>query len=587
MITITHNKQTLLLAFSIGFAYLTGILSISHDLPSNADFFPNLQASFFLVAGLVVWFVFSWRQSYKVQQFSLSSITWLYLAVVVGLQPVLNDISYPDGLVFGVASLFLMFSLSVAVANVANKKILVNSWAIVLVVGAGLTFFTQLAQVFAWQGLWGTLVMPPQVNRAFGNIGQPNQAAYILALGMAAVLYGVKLNQSCGRANQWVRYFLLASLFLSLAVGLGLTASRGGLILAVAAVVGYGVFFQNTLKTRLISVVVAAVLVTVGYNLGAGFMQAQLHMPTAVERMSQDTFSLRVYQFQQAWVIFLQDPLLGIGWRNFAKGGLENAQQLDWFVYNNHSHFFVSHLASELGVVGLVVLVPLAIIVVKNLTINLPAEKAMAMLVVGLTLLYSCSEYPLWFVRFLLVFVVFLAVLDDSNYKLKFNYKPVFAIVHIGLLLAVVYYYVAYKKYSHVAYTLANPSLTATQQLQLFQTLPNVVGFNQYQEMILYYLLEPSAVNSAQKAAVGERVLAMYPSRDYIVKQATFLAFSGQQQRALTLYQAACVYDFAKQCADVARYLTDVAALEPQHFAAINQRFYQWRQQYPIKTQLE
>lgn len=567
----------------VGMAYLIGILSTSHLLPSNNDFLPNLQASFFVAMGLAIWFLFS-----KVKGLSVSSLTWLYLMLLVAIQPLISKISYPDGLIFSVGSLFLVACVGVVINNLQYKKAMVTISVALLLLGSLLTLATQIIQVLDWQSFFGRWITSvEQDGRPFGNVGQPNQAAYILSMGMAGLLYFThKVKTFPDRKQQLWAYFVLVVGFLGLSLGLGLTSSRGGFILSICAVLGYAIFFQNTLKVRITFVAIFSVVFLCGYNLGASLLQTQVNYATAVERFTNDTFSLRYYQLQEAWLIFLQNPIFGAGWRNFAQTGVEVAEQLPWFSYSNHSHFFISNIASELGILGLMALIPLAIIIVKNFKFNLPDEKAIAMVIVGLTLLYSCSEYPLWFFRFLVIFALFLAVLDDSKFSLSLDYKFVIGLVNVFIVVAVGFYYFIYYQYQYATYVLTSKEFSEIQKIEIYENLPSTFGFSQYKELMLFYLMQPSEEQIEEKIELGNRVISIYPSREYIIKQADLLAVDKQTQNALTLYKAACVFDFAVECTGLAEYLQELQVLQPQKFTTINTQFTAWRQANPDKTGL-
>ena len=86
-----HNVA-LLVAWVIGLAYATGVMTVHRYYPSLVDFVPNLESALVLFVGLVAVFVLL-----PIRRMGLDSVFWLLLLLLIALQPMLSDIPYPDG----------------------------------------------------------------------------------------------------------------------------------------------------------------------------------------------------------------------------------------------------------------------------------------------------------------------------------------------------------------------------------------------------------------------------------------------------------------------------------------------------------
>lgn len=582
-----------ILAYFIGLAYLLGILNYMHLLPSKRNLNIGLQVLLILSVGLaIVWS----QRDFVFRRLGWSALMWLFLLLLVLIQPLVNSIAYPDALIFTVGALVFALLLSVTVYQIKDKASFTRTLSWFILIGALLEYLTQLAQLLQWTFLFHNLVYPvPAGGRPIGNIVQPNQAAFIYAMGIAAVCYLQDIKVTREIATQQMttlipKRWLTLSFGLSvgiLASGIAISASRTGMVLGIAAIIGYYLFNEDMIKQRLTKAGLFTALSVVGYMLGSYLLSSYSPTQSAVNKIATTTAteSLRGYQLEQALFIFKDNPLFGIGWGNFASSALVYAEQLPWMSTTDHSHFIVSNIASELGVIGLLVFIPFIYIIWKNIRLGLQPSSAFVLSILGVITLYSFSEYPLWYFYFLMLFAVFLALADIKMSDVQINLKRILTALLIVISLLSVYYYQAFMQYNKVA-DLTTLEIPDEQKLALVTELNTPYGFTQYKEYLLYHSLSVSSEQLDEKIAIGDRVVSLFPAPSLMMRQGLLYGLKGDSEANLKLFKAACLFEFATDCATVQDALVDARDSQPIYYQQTLEEFLAWREANPEQTGL-
>lgn len=588
-----HIKSGQILAYFIGFAYMLGILNYMHLLPSKRNLNIGLQVLLVLSIGLaIVWS----QRDFVFRRLGWSALMWLFLLLLVLIQPLVNTIAYPDALIFTVGALIFILLLSVTVYQIEDKASFTRTLSWFVLIGALLEYLTQLAQLLQWTFLFHNLVYPvPAGGRPIGNIVQPNQAAFIYAMGIAAVCYlqdikvtreGATQQMTTLISQRWLTLLFGLSVGI-LASGIAISASRTGMILGIAAIIGYYLLNERPLKQRLTKAGLFTALSLVGYVLGGYLLSSYSPTQSAVNKIATTTAteSLRGYQLEQALFIFKDNPLFGIGWGNFASSALVYAEQLPWMSTTDHSHFIVSNIASELGVIGLLVFIPFIYIIWKNIRLGLQPSSAFVLSILGVITLYSFSEYPLWYFYFLMLFAVFLALADIEMSALQINLKRIFTALLVVISLLSVYYYQAFMSYNKVA-DLTTLEIPDEQKLALVTELNTPYGFTQYKEYLLYHSLSVSSEQLDEKIAIGDRVVSLFPAPSLMMQQGLLYGLKGDSEANLKLFKAACLFEFATDCATVQDTLIDARDSQPTYYQQTLEAFLAWREANPEQTGL-
>lgn len=563
-----NNKKIVFFTLFIAVSYFIGIFSLSHLLPSHRDFLPNLQSAVFAIVAIILWFY----KSKAIEQIGLSSIVYLYLTALLILQPLINQIFYPDSLLFVIVEMTLALFISLAIVNMTDreKNTLSIGVTYMLLIGAIITSLIILLQFFSKDGYMFGLVMPTK-DRYYGNVAQPNQAAFILAIGLLVAQYLLL------KIKYW--YLLLSALFI---LAIAMTASRGGLILAIFALVVFPLLFNQSKVKKLKNITINILFFSLIYFLSIFAMESPevSRSSNAIQRFSQEGLSLRIYQFEQAWILFKENIVTGVGWGNYSVASIDKATVLPWFDYGTNSHFLLSQVGSELGVLGLVIFIPLLYLLLKNFSFQMTETKVVIYSVVLLTLLYSMSEYPLWFMRYFIVFIVCLSLIETSVYKVAIKQRchSLIALFSFILLIGSVYYYLQYQIYSKAAYAL-NSNMSVVDKKEIYTKLPKVFGFSAYRESFLYGFLDYDSLGLNGKVGLGERTMSYYFSQDILVKQGIYYTLVSDRSNSLQMFQAACVQDFSKKCNDVTNTLNYLYQQNPKSFKTVYDDYKFWLNQ--------
>lgn len=566
-------------AVILGLAYFYGVLSTQHYAPSILDLYIGLGITIALCTGLLIVILYS-----KIVHVSYTTIICVFFTLLIVCQPLISVIDYSDSLLFPFNALLLMTCLSIVITNIESKSIIIAALLASLYLGGILTVCTQLLQLFSSsypEWLESLVFYGTDSTRPYGNVGQPNQAAYIIAMALIAANYWflrVK-NQSQLPIVFWITLLIVSVVFLG--IGQGLSSSRGGLILSLVACLGTVILYQASLKKRLLFFSFILALITFGNWLGTKLLlNYAVFQQTALDRVISTNTSrpLRWYLQEQAWLTFSTDWLTGAGWNNLPKVALANAESLNRFVFATNTHFLPSQIAAELGLIGIVGLLGLGFVIFRGVfrsNHNLET-KTMTILII-LSLLYACSEYPFWYMRFLLLFTCLVALLDNTKLRVKFRIKPIMMTYLIVLLIGSVFYMNSYRQYVAVDNLIKRADVKDYEAQILVEQLNNIYGFSKFKEVMMFRELPVNSSNIKPFIALGNRVISNYLDPDLITRQAMLLALDNQNQESLKLYKAACLYEFFKYCGQVENELRGLSFNQPKIFFAIYNDFETWR----------
>lgn len=576
----SSKRNEIILSVLIGLAYLYGVLSPQHYLPSVLDLYISLGVASTVCFGIILYLIRG-----KLDKLSYTSVLCIFFAAVIVIQPVINTIDYSGRLLFPVGSLLLMAVLSMVIANIKDKSILIMSLMLALYFGGIFTVISQLLQLLPLSyPMWlEPFIFTNGINntRPYGNVGQPNQAAFIIAMAIVASGYLCIYVRALYHRFSLVLSigFLLSLLFL--AVGLGLTSSRGGLILAVVACIGLALIYVQHIFKKVAVLITLLSLFSLGNYFGTYLLRSYGAFKTsAMERIitSSTTRPLRWYQQEQAWQVFSHDWITGAGWGNLPKAILSHHESLNWFVFATHTHFLPTQLAAELGVLGLVIGGVLAFILIKILIkMQYSFENKVILTLIIINLLYASSEYPFWYIRFLLIFTCLMALADTSIIAIKFNIKPAIFVALAAIFSLSIFYIVSYRQYIAVDSLIRRNDVSAIEAQQLVIHLPNIYGFGYFKEVMLFKVIEVNDDNFDFSLSLGDRVINNYLDPNLMIKQATLLALGGKPFDSLYLYKAACHYNFYEYCSEVTKKLEGLSQSKPELFSDIFIDYLAWK----------
>jgi O-antigen ligase len=265
-----------------------------------------------------------------------------------------------------------------------------------------------LLQYFGAADAFHPWVSHAQLGEAYGNLRQRNQLASLMAIGLAALLWFVRRDWGWGRA---------AVPLLLLAAASAASASRTGALQWVLLLV-MALLWRGSARRRMLAVagvglaayVIAAVslpwLLSYGWGVSGSGVFARFG--------TSDGCAGRGVLWGNVLHLIGQHPWIGWGW-----GELDYAHYITLYdgprfcdILDN-GHSLPLHLAVELGV-------PVAVAVCGALAWALlrlspwretDSTRQLALSVVGVILLHSLLEYPLWYGPFQLAFGLSVGVL--------------------------------------------------------------------------------------------------------------------------------------------------------------------------------
>jgi O-antigen ligase len=250
------------------------------------------------------------------------------------------------------------------------------------------------------------LAVPPGY-APFANLGQPNQLATLLALGLASLLFLYE------RRALAAAYAVAAAAVLTLA--LVITQSRTGLLLWTVAVAWHWVFARRVgLRTPRLAIVLFALGWLVLYPLWPRLVTVM-----GFENLASAASRLRPGPRPVLWSQMLEAigsrPWLGYGWNQTSFAQVPIAAHSRSLRFADSAHNLVLDLAIWNGV-------PLALAIVGVATWwllragvrlrSVPA--AFAFLTVLLFLAHSMVEFPLYFLYFLVPFAIAIGIVSDD-----------------------------------------------------------------------------------------------------------------------------------------------------------------------------
>ena len=194
--------------------------------------------------------------------------------------------------------------------------------------------------------------------RAFGHFDQPNPfAGYLTTILPMAVCMAL-----CRQNAPWFRWFALGSSAL-LALGIGLSQSRGAWLGALVAATCLLLAWSGFTRRLLIPAVLASVL-------GVALAVSGLLPASILDRISQtiqyfgvfdvrtveltsDNWAIveRMAHWQAGWYMFLDHPWLGVGAGNYA-AAYPDYYVSSWVEALGHAHNYYLNMLAELGVIG-------------------------------------------------------------------------------------------------------------------------------------------------------------------------------------------------------------------------------------------
>ena len=502
------------------------------------------------------------------------------LIVVLLVQLALGRVAY-----FGQALLYSLYFLFATLLMMLGARLrdcfglarVSRALAIFLLIGAELNAVIGVLQHFQWHTFLDPVIAQDLSAGIYGNLAQPNHYADYLALGLISL--GLLFQQ---RSIKTVFAILLT---LPLLFAMTLSGSRSTwLYLALMIFMAWWLARREaTIKPLLrYSLLLVAGLVLMHLLVQMHFMAGGGNGTNTVQRLltyngGGDTGgSIRLYLWHEALLMFTQSPLLGIGfgqfaWHHFQLLPLLQANNISG-LYNN-AHNLVFQMAAVAGIAGLLaLLVPLGIWLHGTRRAALSGAHWWGYSMLGVLVIHSLLEYPLWYAYFVGVAAVLLGAFDETRYRLELHNigrLSLLVIVLLGLF-TLIQLRIGYQQLKNtLALRPVSGSIAATYPL-IRSGL--IAAYNQpllspYAEMYMFTYTELNADRIGEKVALGANVVRYLPIAPVVYRQALFLAQDGQLVQAEQLWEQA-VWSYPWD-GEAHQFLADLAEKDPAHFSAL------------------
>ncbi|MCH7314053.1 Wzy polymerase domain-containing protein [Acinetobacter sp. ANC 3882] len=546
------ERENLLYIF-ITLSFLYGILSYQHYSPSFHDFYIHAFVFLFINAGLFLFFLRKDVNIYANQFF------WVLILFTLFIQPIFNKIIYVDGLIFPLAIIFSMLSLSIAISNLKDKEKFISKIAGTLILGAIFLQITQFFHIFKINFFVEMMRLPLQLERFSGNLFQPNQTAFIFIMAVISVMYLFREKR-----KSLLKYFLI----FIFSLGVSFTVSRSGFLIVLFCVLIFN-FFYNFLNNVFVFKLKDLFFSALGLLLGLFLYPYFSSNADIVDRANMSLEDPRISLFHRTWLIISEHPIMGVGWKNFSSAGLEHFSELRWFSSTDHSHFIFGQLLSEFGLLGVLITFLFLFIFFKNIKIKSLDQLYVFTIIISI-ISYSLFEFPLWQLRYLIVFSIFLSLFDGWR-KVFYSTSKAYILSAISLIFCFfsLYYIHEYKKVSYLYdYTVRSDISLKNKVLEISKIEP-IFGFGFFNDIIVYEILSSGNFELSKKIEVGDRLVHYIPSYTYLVRHATNLAEAGNYESSNYYFSASCHYNFGVQCERTKKYLRELSIYNPKDFETI------------------
>ena len=378
--------------------------------------------------------------------FPWSAVPFVGLAILIAAQLALRMPQYPASGLLGVGELAIAGALAVAGANVTRQGGLRSSMDAVatgLMLALAANFAAVLIERAGFEVYIHQLAPREVPERALGLMGQPNTLGVLAVLSWTAAYY----RWTTGALR--LTFYWLATVMACVIVVA--SASRAALL---CFLVVWMMTYWTVARAAPLSLDASRLSAAQGSWRGRRLLgwsavlllAVQLlwklvpHGAAQVSSAARTTVSPRLELIADAWTLWLNNPLMGVGFGQFSAARLVQASTTMLEPNAAHAHNLVMHLLAELGAVGLLLcVVPIAFVARSWLSrrrlIAVEPELYLATSVTLILLVYSLFEWPLWCAFFLFPLAFMLGCLPQGYWRYRAS-KSI-GVIRTGVWIAV------------------------------------------------------------------------------------------------------------------------------------------------------
>ncbi len=467
----------------------------------------------------------------------------LALCGVLLLHLVLLKAAYPQQILM--AFLYLLWAAALMLLGSSlRREVGLTSLGVTLawfvVAGGVLNALAGILQHYEARGFLEAVIATKIGNRVYGNLVQANHFADHIALAQVSLV----LLSAWGRIPVVAAALLSSLLLFALAVAGSISVLL--YLVAMAALAAF-LYRKDNKKAEHTRLLVFSVLLIPGFALAQALAQspwfsAPTPLTTGAERLLEPVTGTgaRLQLWRDAWLMFVQSPLLGAGhgqfiWQHFLLAGTLDGPPLA--AYANNAHNIFLQFLAETGLLGAAVLLGGGVLWLwdlRRLAFDLASWWLLALLaIMGI---HSMLEYPLWHAYFLGMASILLGAGETRLLKLK-QPQVVRAGVAVLLLTGWISAFSLLYNYYILEVSLFPRSRNAPRAEldRAHRDLLSVHGslLTPYVELAFARALDLDTHNLEQKIEFSSRVMRFAPSPVIAYQHAALLAIKGDQSQAV------------------------------------------------------
>ena len=467
-------------------------------------------------------------------------LMFLGFAMLMVLQIALGRAVYGQLNLLG--ALYVLWAAALAMlgnrlAEVFGAATFAAALAWFLVAGTLISALIGLVQLFGVHTPVAPLMLPQIHGRIYANTGQPNHLASYLCLGLASAGY----LWSTRRLGLVLAVTVCATL-------LGVLATSGSravwlyaaAFLVFSAVMGLLRPSSEFKRLLIFSIAIVGGLLAAQWVMAGLMPQPSIAVETMGARVQTEGMSspIRMRFWNEAWMMFRDAPVFGIGfkqfaWNNFLLAGKIPGAAPDEGVID-HAHNLIFQIAAEFGVSGLIVL--LGGLgwwgwSMRRAQIDPPLWWMAAVL--GVLGLHSMLEYPLWYAYFLGIAAVVMGAAEGKASK-AYDRPGGRLILSAAVLLGAFAFANVYRDYrvmqSLQRGAISEPTSASGPGDGSVPVLLDMQRSSLFAPFIEFALARRMLLNQEHledKIVLNQRAMQFQPSNDFAYRQAFLLALSG------------------------------------------------------------
>jgi O-antigen ligase len=392
-------------------------------------------------------------------------------------------------------------------------------------------------QFFDIERAFYPLVNLNPTHRAFGNFRQSNHLGTFAVLGLAGVWWRHRRGLDTDSVTA-----VLAMLAYS---GIVLSGSRTAVLEVAAAAVCLALWTGRRHRFDWVVFVAGPFWL---WLLDSGFQSLAELAATPFQPLVQrekSSVSVRLVHWAEAWQLALKHPWWGVGWGELGRARFEELSLAKDQVNTLNAHNLVLHVLAEFGLLGgALVLAPVLgllwrlrpwVLARAHPEPHQLTTLRWAWLVLVAVGLHSLTEYPLWYMPFIIPTAFVLGLLMASRPDRVDHHRPAMAAVALSsaLALATVLALVDYGRVSAAfdrqGRSLPDPALALSVQ--------DTVLFRHYADRALLERLPMTPERVPQTLAATERLLSSGPNTLLLWVRLAALCEAGRLAEAQALAQ--------------------------------------------------